>query len=262
MEKGLPFSGHKILITRSEEQALPLVHSIEQRGGEAVVIPLLSFQTARDNTALKRAIHEIEHFQWIVFTSQNTVRYFLTQLEEEGHSIELLESLKIAAIGKKTLELLEKYGVKVDFVPSRFVAEQFTKEFIRQTVKGERILLPHGNLARSIIEGELTESGLEVEPVITYETVPNDANKEALHQALRDRDVDILTFTSSSTVHFFFQLAKVDKRLNDRICACIGPITAETLEEYGVTADIVAEEYTAEGLIASLESYLEKEERR
>ncbi|MGP4080583.1 uroporphyrinogen-III synthase [Pseudalkalibacillus sp. R45] len=256
MDKGLPFSDHKILITRSEEQALPLVHSIELRGGEAVVIPLLSFQTARDNTALKRAIHEIEHFQWIVFTSQNTVRYFLSQLQEEGHSIELLDSLKIAAIGKKTLELLEKSGIKVDFVPSRFVAEQFTKEFIHQT-NGERILLPHGNLARRIIVDELTESGLEVEPVITYETVPNDANREALQQALKDRDVDILMFTSSSTVHFFFQLTEADETLNDRICACIGPITAETLEKYGVTADIVAEEYTTEGLIASLESYLE-----
>ncbi|WP_221566300.1 uroporphyrinogen-III synthase [Alkalihalobacillus sp. TS-13] len=258
MDKGLPFSGHKILITRSEEQALPLVHSIEQRGGEAVVIPLLSFQSAGDNKALKRAIHEIEHFQWIVFTSQNTVRYFLRQLQEEGYSIELLKSVKIAAIGKKTLELLEKSGMKVDFMPSRFVAEQFTKEFTHQTDNGERILFPHGNLARSTIVDELTESGgLEVEPVITYETVPNDANKEALQQALKDKDVDILTFTSPSTVHFFFQLSGADETLKDRICACIGPITAEALEEYGVTADIVAEEYTTEGLIASIESYLE-----
>ncbi|WP_408007105.1 uroporphyrinogen-III synthase [Pseudalkalibacillus sp. A8] len=262
MDKALPYSGHKILITRSEEQALPLVHSIEQRGGEAVVIPLLTFQTPDDNTALRRAIHEIEQFQWVVFTSQNTVRFFMNQIEKEGRSFDLLHTLKIAAIGKKTVELLERFGIEVDFVPSKFVAEIFIDEFINHTKNEDRILLPHGNLARSIIIDKLGEAGRNVEAVIAYETVPNFDIREDLQQTLRSNDIDILTFTSSSTVHFFFRLAEEKVILKDWIWACIGPITAETLKGYGVTADIVADEYTTEGLVASIESYLEKEERR
>ncbi len=262
MDTESPFSGHKILITRSEEQALPFVHSIEQRGGEAVVVPLLSFKTPSDNTALRRAIHEIEHFQWVVFTSQNTVRFFKSEMEKEGRPFELLDTVKIAAIGKKTVELLEKYGIEVDFVPTKFVAEIFTEEFINHTKIGDRILLPHGNLSRSIIIDNLCEAGRNVEAVITYETVPNHNMRVDLQEMMSRGDVDILTFTSPSTVHFFFQLGEEEVILKDRIWACIGPITAETLKGYGVTADIVADEYTTEGLVASIESYLQKEERR
>lgn len=255
-----PLSGQKILITRSEEQALPFVHAVERKGGEAIVIPLLSFQIPENTSHLKEASRSLKQYKWIVFTSQNAVAFFIDRMKQERQPLDLLRSCKIAAIGKKTVKLLKELGVEVDFYPTEFVAEQFAKEFIPHTDPGDKILLPHGNLARSTIKDYLTENGRNVDAVITYETVANRSNGDRLHKVIRNGEVDIVTFTSSSTVHFYFEL--LDNQLSEKnlITACIGPVTAKTLEEYGTTADIVAEEYTIDGLVNSIEAYLLKEE--
>ncbi|MGM7702207.1 uroporphyrinogen-III synthase [Pseudalkalibacillus sp. Hm43] len=260
MKREKPLSGQKILITRSEEQALPFVRSIEKKGGEALVIPLLSFQSPNDPKMIKQAVQKLHSYQWVIFTSQNAVRFFMESLEEAGQPIERLHTCKVAAIGKKTLERLEAYGVNVDFYPSEFVAEQFAKEFIEWIQPGEKILLPHGNLARTTIRDELLENGYEVDAVITYETVADTYRKAELREAITNASVDIVTFTSSSTVHFFFELLGDGTALEGCLTACIGPITAETLEQYAITPDIIAEEYTIDGLVQSIESFLLKEE--
>ncbi|WP_349408047.1 uroporphyrinogen-III synthase [Pseudalkalibacillus sp. SCS-8] len=260
-EKGKPFSGQTILITRSELQALPFVRVIESKGGEAVVIPLLSFQPPQEPGEIRKALHQMEQYDWVVFTSQNTVRYVLNHMKEENLPLSRLNRCKVGAIGKKTMNLLEDQGVQVDFQPSQFVAEQFVKEFVQQTEKGDRILLPQGNLARSTIEERLSEAGRRVTSIIAYETVANEAEKTRLNTVIQEKMVNIVTFTSSSSVRFFFELLEEEIPLDGIRTACIGPITANTLEEYGHTADIIAQEYTIDGLVHSIESYLLKEEK-
>ncbi len=260
MKREKPLSGQKILITRSEEQALPFVRAIEKKGGEALVIPLLSFQSPKDPTKIKQALQKLHTYQWVIFTSQNAVRFFMESLEEMGQPIERLHTCKVAAIGTKTLERLEAYGVNVDFYPSEFVAEQFAKEFIDWIQPGDRILLPHGNLARTTIRDQLLEKGFALDAIIAYETVADTKSKDKLREVMSNGSVDIVTFTSSSTVHFFFELLGESTALGDCLTACIGPVTAETLEQYGLTPDIIAEEYTIDGLVHSIESFLLKEE--
>ncbi|MCF6138120.1 uroporphyrinogen-III synthase [Pseudalkalibacillus berkeleyi] len=259
MKREKPLSGQKILITRSEEQALPFVREIEKKGGEALVIPLLSFRLPDDTSNVRQAIHQVDDFQWIVFTSQNAVRFFIQLMNEEKLPISRLQACKIAAIGRKTYHLLKDLGVKVDFYPSEFVGEQFVTEFKTQTDRSDRVFIPHGNLSRSTIKDSLREFGLDVHDVILYETYFDPKHQTKLREVM-DQHIDILTFTSPSTVHFFFKIVGEDFSLNDRYTACIGPITANALKEYGISANIIAKEYTIDGLVDSIESFIQKEE--
>ena len=64
--------------------------------------------------------------------------------------------------------------------------------------------------------------------------------------------VDIATFTSSSTVTNLMALVGDREALRGVTIACIGPITAETAGEHGLAVDIVAAEYTVDGLVDAL----------
>ncbi len=75
--------------------------------------------------------------------------------------------------------------------------------------------------------------------------------------AALDAGVDVLTFTSSSTVRHFAALVKdrASHVVQKALVACIGPITAETARSLGYEVATVADEYTTDGLIRALENH-------
>ena len=113
---------------------------------------------------------------------------------------------KIAAVGVKTKLELEKRGYRVDFVPTSFVAEVFAEEFVKRLSGNERILFPKGNLARDVIPVALREMGVSLDELIVYGTKENVEKRQELIEALEVGKVDIITFTSPSTVTSFVRL--------------------------------------------------------
>jgi uroporphyrinogen III methyltransferase/synthase len=158
-----------------------------------------------------------------------------------------LGAAKICAIGPATAETLERHSIIPDVVPREFRAEGVVETFAQYDLRGARILLPRAEVARDLLPKELEQLGATVEVVPAYRTLRADADREMLKQLFQDRKIDLVTFTSSSTVTAFMELLGTEdlKALLEGVrTACIGPITAETARHSGLTVDIMPDRYT------------------
>ncbi|MFQ5789590.1 MAG: uroporphyrinogen-III synthase [Acidobacteriota bacterium] len=252
-----PLKGRRVVVTRPREQAAGLAEALRAHGAEVIEAPAIQIEAALDAAPLDAAIQGLESYDWIVFTSVNGVRAFLTRLEAQGRRAEELGACHLAAIGPATAAALRERGLSVDVVPRRFVAEQVF-EAIRTwgPLTGKRILLPRADIAREALPELLRGHGAEVDVVVAYQTVPASGPiAEALELISRGM-VDVVTFTSGSTVRSFFAAAEDKGRLRDRFLpASIGPITSQALREEGFEPRIEARVFTTGGLVEALVEY-------
>lgn len=250
----LPLANKTILVTRAKEQAKELSDLIEDKGGTAIEVPLLSFEATTDTEQVKRAIHTINDFEWLVFTSANGVRLFMEQYSKRFRH---KPCCRIAVVGEKTEMALNDFGLHADLVPKNYVAEALVEDLKGKIRKGDRILVARGNLGRPILIDELQAAGAEVTDLTVYKTVRDEQAYSALWQAFEDHKIDYVTFTSSSTVkHFVAAVDKLQLQKHHPTIACIGPIAEETATRLGLTVDVVPNVYTIEGLIDEIISHV------
>ena len=251
----LPLKDYRILITRGKEQSNRYKAAIEHYGGIPMIVPLLDFKLPTNLSEVEAVIHHISNYDWLVLTSQNGVRFFFELVEKYGVLVTLP---KIAVIGKKTEMKLIQYGYKADFIPHEFVAENFVDEFLPQLHTDSRVLFAKGNLARTIIADGIKSVGASCDEVIVYETVlPNESVPKLVH-VLQAQEVDVITFTSPSTIHHFMQIVEqyqLHPLLERIIIACIGPITKKAALQYHLKVDICPSEYTTEAMLQELMTY-------
>jgi uroporphyrinogen III methyltransferase/synthase len=248
-------AGKRVLITRAAEQAPGLAALLEAEGAEVLTLAAISIEPAADYQALDQALRQVEQYQWVIFTSVNGVRAVGQRLDAVGQNWRSFAQARIAAIGPATAEALRAVGVQPDFVPAEYVAEAITAGI--GEVAGQRILLPRADIAREALAVELRRRGAVVEEIAAYRTVTQPLDIQAVEQVLA-RHPDVVTFTSSSTVRGFLsalQGVNVAEVLRGVAIACIGPITAKTAREAGLTPQIVAEEYTMPGLTRAIVAY-------
>ena len=244
-----PLFGKKVLVTRSRDQASELSELLRQYGAEPIEFPVIKISPPESFDELDSALERIEKYDWLLFTSANGVRAVMDRLRELGRDVRWLKGPKIGAIGPKTAEALQCLGVRVDFVPREFVAEAVVREF-PDDPRAKRILIPRAKEAREVIPEKLRELGADVDVVTSYKTEAKESDVARVRELLDSGEIDIITFTSSSTVKMFAE--RIPKVPENVIIACIGPITAETAESLGLKPDVVAEEYTIEGLVEAL----------
>lgn len=260
--KKKPLSGKRVLVTRSSEQAGSLSRALIDLGGEVLEFPTIKIIEPKHYNFLDRALEKIEQYNWLIFTSQNSVKFFLHRLIQHGKDIRDLKGISLGAIGPKTKEALQEHGLKVTFIPSRYRAEEIVDGLRGKIKAGDRILLPRADIARKFLKEALSEIGAEVEEVVAYRTVPAKGDCIHIKRLLRRGGIQLVTFTSSSTVRNFVELLdepQLPQLLENVSIACIGPVTEKTAREMGLKVNIVADEYTTEGLVkAILENYEEK----
>ncbi|MCE5323777.1 uroporphyrinogen-III C-methyltransferase [bacterium] len=244
-----PLFGKRILVTRAKHQAGELTEKLHELGADVVEIPVIKIIRPPDYDIIDAALERT--FDWIIFTSVNGVCRFMMRLNELKKDIRILGSAKLAAIGSETADTLRMFQLMADYVPSEYVAEEFIKQFL-EDVKGKSILIPRALKARDTIPDGLRAMGAEVIVAPVYETVTNHDCAEDLRAQLLSKNLDIITFTSSSTVESFIELAGDLELSKDIKIACIGPITAKTARAHGLEPDIIAEDYTIEGLVQAL----------
>jgi len=248
-----PLFGKRIIVTRAESSAGVLTEMLEELGAQVDEFPVIKFIAPTDIAPLDEAISKLAEFDWVIFTSANGVEWFVNRLTETGKDIRVLGSAKLGAIGPKTAAALAELRLRVDYVPSEYIAEAVVREF-PEDVAGKKILIPRAQEAREELPQGLRARGADVRVVSAYETVTDTLCAEELAQRLREEALDAVTFTSASTVRNFMSLMSGTRIAENVIAACIGPITADAARASGFTNIIMASEYTIEGLVEALKS--------
>ncbi len=247
-----PLLGKRIVVTRAREQASDLVRHLTDMGADCLECPTIRVMPPDDWQPLDAAIQRLSTYDWIVFTSVNGVKFFFKRLFDTGHDVRALHRLKTACIGPVTADTLLGFGLTTDILPDNYRAESVVAAFRAERVDGRRILLPRAKEARPVLPVELTRMGAAVDEVAAYQTVQAREGADTLVDELRAGGIDMITFTSSSTVRNFKALLPdgepLENLMNGVKVASIGPITSDTARELGFTVDITAESYTIPGL--------------
>lgn len=255
--------GRRIVITRARAQGENFARAIKDLGGEVVEFPTIEILPAPSYGRLDGAIQRLHAYHWIVFTSVNGVEHFWARVRKLGLDHRGFSGIRIAAIGPKTAEAVAALGLKADLVPREYRAEAMLRELRPEDVRGMKILLPRAAKARDILPKTLREWGAEVDEIEAYRTVAANSHAPQLRQELLASKIDMVTFTSSSTVSYFAELFPQDavaSLLAKTAVACIGPITEKTAREMGIRVDVVAQEYTIPGLTRAIVEYFNSQD--
>jgi len=248
-----PLFGRRIVVSRAREQASVFAEKLESLGAETIEFPVIKIAPPADYGPLDRALGRLDSYRWVIFTSENGVKSFFSRLREKGGDIRELKGAAICAIGPKTKEILEERGLRVDYMPSEYRAEAVVEQLQGRVMAGDEVLLPRANIARSVLPEALEKMGALVDSVDAYKTVRGDGDVPLLKEQLAAGEVDMITFTSSSTVRNL--VAMLDEKPEGVALAAIGPITAATIRDHGLKVAVEAEEYTIDGLIKAIKDY-------
>jgi uroporphyrinogen III methyltransferase / synthase len=251
----LPLFGRRIVVTRAAAQTAEFAWRLRQLGAEAIEYPIIATEAPDNYLELDGAIGRIQSFDWIVFTSATGVEAFIERLRFLEVDIRRAAGSRIAAIGPATAARLRHYGLKVAAVPAEYRAEALIEALGEPAIAGARILIPRAQVAREILPQMLLEKGAtEVVVAPTYKTVtPRNANVERMRELVRTAAIDLVTFTSSSTVTNF--QAALGIEMGGIRAAAIGPITADTARARGFEVVVTPEVYTVDSLIEAIVRY-------
>jgi uroporphyrinogen III methyltransferase/synthase len=255
-----PLSGKRILVTRSRHQASVLSKLLSEHGAQSVELPTIDIQRTSDTRELAQAISNLARYQWILFTSVNGVESFFEQLHSSRLDSRALHGLKIGAIGPATAKTLEQKGIVADYCPDVYTTEGLIAGLKGRDISGKRFLLPRANIVDQELTKALTQLGAEAHEIAVYKTAPAKGIASRVKEIFSSGQIDVITFTSSSTVaNFVAAFGKEDMEITGAKVACIGPKTAETAARAGLKTDIMATEHTIPGLVVAIEKYFGKE---
>ena len=277
----------RILVTRPRAQADDFAGKLRLAGFEPIFLPVIEIQPIEDNLALSEALNKLDGYEWVVFTSANAVevvfdvmgRNKAATLSSDAYAGEqalnknsrLLRGVyteqrrsarsdttpKVAAIGPKTAAALQAHGVTPDFVPDEYIADAILRGL--GDIQGKWILLPRAEIARKALPEAIARAGGIVHEIAVYKTLPARPDPSGL--AALQAGVDWITFTSPSTVRNFIEIVRSQGMdpfhlAGDPRVACLGPITEQAAREEGFEVALVAEKFTADGLVEALRNII------
>jgi uroporphyrinogen-III synthase len=248
-----PLSRVRILVTRPIEQGQALSKKLRELGATTIELPIIEIVPIKNNDALDEALGRLGEYDWIVFTSVHGVRFFMKRMADLKIAPSALKQVMLAAIGPATASALERTVKRPEFVPDDYLSVKIADGL--GDVKGRRILLPRADIASEKLPDLLRKREALVEEVVAYRTViPRDLTPERLNSIFAG-GIDLVTFTSPSTVRNLAQVLGVDKLeqfLRMVKVACIGPVTVEAAKELGIDVNIVAEIHTIDALVEAI----------
>ncbi|MBL4903024.1 MAG: uroporphyrinogen-III C-methyltransferase [Desulfocapsa sp.] len=259
-----PLFGKRIVVTRTREQASELMAGLEENGGNCIEYSTIKIEPVDSYEVLDEELERLEEYHWILFTSLNGVKYFFERLYARGMDARSMKGPCVAAVGKATADLLLEYGVRADLLPDVFTGEGLAESLLDQGVQGRNVLIPRAEKAREILPETLRGAGAQVTVAPVYKNVAPVGKREQLREELESGKVDMVTFTSSSTVRNFLSMVDAEndsdlKRLMHEVTiAAIGPITAKTVTDTGLTVDIQPETYTIPDMVYAIVDYYSK----
>lgn len=244
-----------IVVTRSEEQASGLIELLDKAGASTISIPAIKIIPAADYNSFDDFIMNSAGIDYIIFTSSNSVKYFLRRLEEINLKLNLNE-IKIAVVGETTLNACAENNIHVDIIPEEFNTSGLLKIFDKINIKDKNILIPCSAIARTELSRGLKQSGANVNSTPVYDVVLPDAGSIESHKKiLNEIKPDLFVFTSPSAYANFlkmFDILSPEEFFKNAEVAAIGPTTAAAISDSGADVDIVPDKYTAGGLFEKI----------
>ena len=255
-----PLIDKTVLVTRAAEQSSKFTALLQQQGATVIEMPALVITPPSSWEELDRAIANLDKFQWLILTSANGVNYFFDRLSTLGYDARALGKIKIAVVGRKTASVLRERQLNPDFIPPDYIADSLVANF-PEDITGQKLLFPRVEIGgRDTLVKELSDRGAEVVEVPAYQSKCPDKIDLQAWQALKQKQIDVVTFASSKTVTNFYQLLQqpaesneaIESLLADVAIASIGPQTSKTCRELLGRIDLEAKEYTLEGLTRAI----------
>jgi uroporphyrinogen III methyltransferase / synthase len=257
--RGRSLHGRRVLVTRPRAQAARLAGLLESYGADTVTLPAIEILPPESWIPLDEAIRALSRFRWIIFTSANGVAAFHERLARAALDARNLSGLQFAAIGPETANALRRAGITPDVVPAEYRAEGLVDALGSLAQQGDAVLLVRAAEARNVLPRALQARGVDVTVVPAYRTGLAPEGASEVRELLESRRIDAVTFTSSSTVRGFVKLfgPDVPALLEGVVIAVIGPITADTAAEHGLTVSVMPLEYTVPALADAIAGHFE-----
>ena len=240
-----PLFGKRVVVTRAREQASQLVQLLADSGANVLQFPTIQTVPPESFQSLDRVI--AGKYDVLVFTSANGVRAFFERLRSDARS---LAGTRIAAVGDTTADELRRNGIVADLVPEKFQSIALLP-LLAKDQHGVRTAVIRAAEGSDDLIDELRRRGGDVDLGIAYRTVAVDADLAELRELIASDGIDIVTFTSGSTVSNFFDMLTPDERgrVFDRATiASIGPVTTEAIKRYGRPPDVEASTASVQSL--------------
>ncbi len=293
-----PLLGKKILITRPYGQGFGFAQKLKELGAIPISMPMMEITPPDSWQKFDEAIDKIESYDWLIFVSTNAVRSFSQRLLHKTNvdiknamQWQAAQSLpptvlsklpKIAVIGPSTRAIAELYGLKVDYCPSKYLAEDFIDQFpgYPKQLSGIKMLWTRGDTGRDYISEKLQSAAAKLEIITAYQSsFPAQAKEfnSQLEQLIKDKELDVITLASRQTA---INLAKVLLLKNASfdisrnlplpssskeealhylkgilapiLIVTIGPEASAGALNYLGKADLEANQHTTEGMITAL----------
>ena len=246
-----PLFGKRVIVTRARTQASRLAARLSELGADVIEAPAVRMEQL-DHAPLRTALAALDRYRWVIFTSRNAVEISFRELVACGLDARAFAGARLVAVGPATADALSECGLVADLIPERYVAEGIVDALrAREDVSGTRVLYPKADGARDTLGVELRAMGAEVDEISIYRSVPDTAGVGAAHELLENGSVDVVTFTSSSTVRYFVEAVGIDAARRARTVS-MGPVTSETARTMGLDVSMEAREATIDALVSAV----------
>jgi len=256
----MTLAGKTVLVTRSAQQAGEFIALIRKNGGTAVPFPTIDISPPASWDPCDRALSGLHLYDGLIFTSTNGVDFFVNRMNELRMELEQLKKKMVFVVGEKTKSAVENYGGVVTLMPEKFTSLDLANALRQEDLKDKSFLFPCGDLANTSLADTVKLLGGTVDRVVVYRTQqPPPEEVGRMKMMILRGEIDIITFTSPSTVKNFARLvsaAELAKHEPKPIVAVIGPATESAAESLGLGVDVVAEQSTIESIVDSVIKYL------
>lgn len=254
-------SGKTVVVTRAVEQSRELFEVLESFGARVLQFPTICFAPPEDFAKLDAALRGLAHFDWVLFTSQNAVRFSFQRKQQLG----MIGSAqaprpRVAAIGSATAQAARNLDIRVDFVATEETGEGFAAE-LKHALSGARVLLPRSDRADDRLPAALRSAGANVEEVVAYRTAAPESFDPAVVDEINAGLASAIIFASPSAFDNFLGVIGVEKVksvIGTTQLAAIGPTTAGAIRRAGFDVAVESEESSAAGMASAIARYYEK----
>jgi uroporphyrinogen III methyltransferase/synthase len=255
------------VVTRPREQARELAELFEEQGAQVIVAPTVRLAPVDDYSELDNACANIASFDWVILPTLTGTEVFLKRLLAGPCDVRSLKGVGLCAIGQSSAERFAAVGIRVEVSPPELRPEALVEALAAgKGLRGRRVLVLQAEGARDLVASELRKAGAEVTELGAYKTVrimPGDPGEPDLYKMLLERQIDVVTFVSPSTVREFVDIHGADAVadvLRTTIVACVGPVTAQAAIAHGLMPAVVPEEFTMAAMVGAVARRFRKPE--